>query len=207
MKKLILPLIFFSNVCFAQNDQFHKQIEEIMKAREEMLRALMDDSSDADRRMEELMKRFSGPGMGFGNAFENSFGEGSVIGEYDWIQTDTHKILKIKVTQVKDHPLDIKIEKGMIKFKGDVESTEGAGKNKRTKKVSFERAFSIPDDVDQTNPEFENKSGEFLVKFKKLRAHNSKKDNRMQEALRPSEPLKKQEERVPVSPDANDMSI
>ena len=207
MKKLILPLIFFAQASFAQNDQFHKQIEEIMKAREEMLRALMDDSVSADKRMEELMKRFAGPGMDFGNAFENSFSEGSVIGEYDWIQTDTHRILKIKVTQVKDHPLDIKIEKGMIRFKGDVESSQGAGKNKKTKKVSFERAFSIPDDVDQTNPEFENKSGELLVKFKKLTLNNSKKDNKMGDALRPVTPQKKQDERQPVAPDSDDISI
>lgn len=200
MKKLILAMIFlFSFKSFAQDDQFQKQIEEIMKAREEMLKSLMDDSVDADTRMDELIKRFMKPGLGFGGPYDqNNFG-GAVVGEYDWIDSKTHRILKIKVKQIKDHPLDIKIEKGMIKFKGDVESVNGSGKNKSTKKVSFERSFTIPDDVDQTNPEFENASGEFLVKFKKLAASKTKKA--------PTPTKNKSEERVPVVPDSNDITI
>ncbi len=194
MKKLILTIIFLLPFKgFAQDDQFQKQVEEIMKAREEMLKSLMDDSVDADTRMDQLIKRFMKPGLGFGGPFDQNNFEGAVIGEYDWVTTDTHKILKIKVKQIKDHPLDIKIEKGMIKFKGDVESTTGTGKNKSTKKVSFERSFSIPDDVDQTSPEFENSAGEFLVKFKKLSASKNKKT--------------KEEQVVPVAPDSNDISI
>lgn len=200
MKKFILVIIFlFSFSSLAQDEQFQKQIEEIMKAREEMLKSLMDDSVDADTRMDELIKRFMRPGLGFGGPFDQNNSSGDVIGEYDWINSDTHRILKIKVKQIKDHPLDIKIEKGMIKFKGDVESSSGKGKNKSTKKVSFERSFSIPEDVDQNNPEFENASGEFLVKFKKLTVSKTKKV--------PAPTKKKIEQSVPVTPDSNDITI
>lgn len=198
MKKLILMLLFGSVNLHAQDDQFQKQIEEIMRAREEMLKSLMDDStgSDMEKRMLDMMKRFSGPGlddssMGFGD-----FG-GVAVGEYDWIDTSTHKILKIKVQQVKDRPLDIKIEKGFIKIKGDVVSSVGNGNNKVVRKVNFERSFSLPNDVDQTNPEFENKAGEVLIKFKRLSAIPTK--TKMLKKMPP--------ERVPVAPDGDDLSI
>ena len=113
---------------WAQDDAFQKQIEEIMKAREEMLNNLINGNGDMEQKMREMMQRFSQqsglPGFDIGEL------EGPVIGEYDWIVSEKQKILKIKVKQIKDRPLDIKIEKGMIKIKGDVESVQGSGKNK-----------------------------------------------------------------------------
>lgn len=196
MKKLICALIFLSSNLFAQSgssqgqsqdQQFQKQIEEVMRAREEMLKSLLDDSSsgEMEKRMLEMMKRFSAPGLGMDEL------EGPVVGSYDWVVTSSQKILKIKVKQIKDHPLDIKIEKGIIKIKGDVESTKGTGKNKVVSKSSFERSFTLPDDVDQTTPEFENKEGEFLIKFKRLKT-----------ASKPSP-----RDRQPVAPSSDDLSI
>ena len=98
MWKIFLVLFFFSSTSFAQytqsgQDQFHKQLEEIMKARAEMLRALMDDSASGsfEKRMEDIMKNFDKEGdFGFGQM------ESPIVGEYDWLETKTHKILKIK---------------------------------------------------------------------------------------------------------------
>lgn len=203
MKKIILVMIFlctnsFAPKVWAQDEEFQKQIEEIMKAREEMLNSLMNGNGDMEQKMMEMMKRFSQqggmPGFDIGEL------EGPVVGEYDWITTDTQKILKIKVKQIKDRPLDIKIEKGMIKIKGDVESTQGSGKNKVFRKVNFERSFSLPDDVDQTSPEFENKGGEFLIKFKRLTSAKFKK-------TLPPPTTKKVDERVPVGPNSEDLNI
>lgn len=203
MKKLVLTVIFlFANIAapkiYAQDEQFQKQIEEIMKAREEMLKSLMDGNGDMEQKMMEMMRKFSQqggmPGFDIGEL------EGPVVGEYDWIVTDTQKILKIKVKQIKDKPLDIKIEKGMVKIKGDVESTQGTGKKKVVRKVNFERSFSLPDDVDQTSPEFENKDGEFLIKFKRLVKAEFKK-------TAPPPAAKKIDERIPVSPNSDDLNI
>jgi HSP20 family molecular chaperone IbpA len=203
MKKTIfIFLLISSNLGFAQNkapfqkqlsqdEQFEKQIEEVMKAREEMFNSLMDDSSfgDIEKRMLEMMKRFSGPNLGLGQL------EGPVVGEYDWTETDTHKILKIKVKQIKDRPLDIKIEKGMINIKGDVESTEGTGKNKIIRRVNFQRGFSIPSEVDQNTPEFESSEGEILIKFKRLTP------------AKKSEVKKSIPDRTPVLPGKDELSI
>lgn len=176
----------------SQTSDIHKQIEEIMKAREEMFRSLLDDNSfeEFDKRFEQMMKKFDQHG-GFGlQQFDDP-----IVGEYDWIKTSTHKILKLKVKQVKDKPLDIKIEGGMIRLKGDVETVEGEGQNSIRRKVSFQRAFTLPDDVDQTNPEFENKDGAMLIKFKLKKASaNSKTPQEIND-------------RVPLTPEKDAINI
>lgn len=194
MKKFLLLFILFNTAVSAQSrpDQMQKQIEEIMKAREELLRSLMDGSNmgDFDKRMEEMMKRFGGI-SGLDSSFD-AF-DSPVVGEYDWQETENEKILKIKIKQVKDRPLDIKIEQGMIKIKGDVEATQGSGNNVVKRVMKFERSFSLPTDIDQTNPVFENKKDDLLVKFKKL-----SRDKKIK---------KEPSDRLPVGTDKNDLSI
>ncbi|MBC7428695.1 MAG: Hsp20/alpha crystallin family protein [Bacteriovorax sp.] len=210
--KAFFLFIFLSTTLFAktkneleQQQEFHSQLEEIMKVREEMLKALMDDSASGsfEKRMNEIMKRFSDESdFGFGQM------EGPVVGEYDWIENDTTKTLKIKVKQIKDHPLDIKIQKGEIKIKGDVESVEGQGKRKVSRKINFERSFSLPEDVDQTSPEFENKNGEMLIKFKKLKITKAASKSRTSTpSIKKDKAEKPIDGRTPISLDKDDRSI
>lgn len=194
--KIFLPLLilFIHSLAFGQNskrqDEVQLQIEQLMKAREEMLKSLLNDSAfdNFDKKFEDLIKNFDR-----GN-FNPSMGGGDVVGEYDWRETNTHQVFVLKVKQIKDKPLDIKIEKGQIILKGDVESSsvDPVKKTKRISKVHFERTFSIPDGVDQTSPEFENKNGELLIKFKKLMAKKTPVND---------------SNRVPVGPDASDVII
>jgi HSP20 family molecular chaperone IbpA len=205
MKKgffVLLFLIFgFNTQVFSQTaeDSMAQQMEEIMKTRDEMLKMLMDDSTGSgfEKRMQEMMKRFDR--TGFDQMFD---GEAPAVGEYDWAETNTQRILKLKVSPVKNQPLDIKIEKGMIKIKGNVETVQGQGKGSVRQKVIFERSFSLPDDVDQANPEFENKDGFYLIKFKKLKATTKTPEARPKEA-----PAKKVDERMPVPTTENDLTI
>jgi HSP20 family molecular chaperone IbpA len=134
-----------------------------------------------EKRMLEMMKRFED------GAFDQDFDSSSFFKNsnsfgYDWREDETYKILSLKVKQVKDRPLDIKIEKGMIKIKGSVEENS-SGKKYMSQ---FERTYSIPHGVDEKNPEFENKEGEVLIKFKKI----SKKKKKANDG-----------ERIPISPD------
>lgn len=170
----------------ARQDEMQKQIEEVMKARDEMLKMLIDDSNfqDMSSRMEKLMKDFGQ------EDFFSNLGEGDVVGEYEWKETKTHQILSLKVKQIKDRPLDIKIKGGKILMKGDVESQTAKENRKTITRVRFEREFSIPSGVDETNPEFENKKGELLIKFKKKIA---------------SAPPQK--DLVPVAPNPKDQTI
>jgi HSP20 family molecular chaperone IbpA len=165
--------------------QMQKQIEEMMKARDSILKSLMDDSNfeDMSSKMEKLMQSFGN------DDFFQSGGDGDVVGEYDWIETKTHQVLSLKVKQIKDRPLDIKIKAGKITLKGDVESQSMDKNQKKITRVHFEREFSIPSGVDESNPEFENKKGEFLIKFKKKITTAPKKDL------------------IPVAPNPNDQRI
>lgn len=207
MKNLLLitTLIFFNFTAIAQTqtrrEEIDREIRDLMQARDEMMRSLLDDSafSDFDDRFNDLVKKFE----------QNSFGGlnnlnmGSVVGEYDWRETPTHQILALKVKQIKDKPLDIKIEKGFVRLKGDVEevSETPAGKSKRVSKVHFERSFSIPEGVDQANPEFENIEGELLIKFKKLNRIKSSPEKNLKRV-----PMKG-DTREPVGRDSDDPVI
>ena len=196
--------LFLSLKLFAQanrDEEMQLQLKEFMKMREEMIKSFFDDSNfqDFDQQFENLAKKFNKDGFG---AWPN-IGAGEVVGEYDWRETPTHKILVLKVKQIKNKPLDIKIEKGQIKLKGDVESADlDNSKIKRISKVHFERIFSIPEGVDQNSPEFENKEGELLIKFKILRTGKTQKP---QKSSRPSRPSNDQ--LIPIEKEADDQSI
>ncbi len=221
---LVLFFIFLSqNSLFAQNsrdDQMQRQIDEIMKAREEMLKSLMDDSfsGEMEKRMEDMIRRFGGPGFGSGSSgFGFGFDQMNSIsvGSYDWDETETHKILKIKVTQSKDKPLDIKIENGMISLKGIAESVSGTGKNKVTSHMNFQKSFSLPTDIDQNNPEFisKEKEGEMWIKFKKVANKGTVKSGSKIKTSVPQnrenkrEGLREEEERTPIKASEDDISI
>lgn len=210
MKTLIIILLSLSivNLVQAQNlsneqAEMQKKVEEIMKNRERLFNSLLNDDSfrEMEKRMEEMMKNFDNDDFDLG---ANSFFGGSIVGEYDWKDTETQKILAIKVKQIKDRPLDIKIEKGQIIIKGEVEEVSPKNaKRKIQKKVHFERVFSIPKGVDEKNPEFENKDGELLIMFKKLRKDTKQQSNIKTRKTSPNP----EEERIPVAPDKNDISL
>jgi HSP20 family molecular chaperone IbpA len=187
MKKIFVLISFFAAVLFLSNTSFAQQnrreeldreIESIMKARNELMRSLLDDDSfsNFDDHVNSLMKQFEQESMGL----MQGHGMGAVVGEYDWQETETHQNLIIKVKQIKDKPLDIKIEKGQVKLKGDVEEVLDypGRKGKKISKIHFERNFSIPAGVDETNPEFVSKDGELQIKFKKLKSDSSPKNSK-----------------------------
>jgi HSP20 family molecular chaperone IbpA len=207
MKKFTTVVFLFMsifNLSFAQTDQraqknrdeIQRQIEEIMKNRDDMIKSLFNDDAfpEMEKRMMDMMKRFSNEDLDFNS---QSFFGGGIVGEYDWKEDDQFKILTLKVKQIKDQPLDIKIEKGQIKIKGDVEEVTNSNKhskNKKVTKIHFERIFSIPAGVDEKNPEFGNTDGVLEIKFRKKMAQKSIKN-------------KNNEERMPISPDEKDISL
>lgn len=204
MKKffvLILPLTFFLSLpvsAQSRREELDAEIKAILKARDELMRSLLEDDSfsNFDKRFNDLIQRFEQDSFGSMQGLQM----GGVVGEYDWRETPTQLILAIKVKQIKDRPLDIKIEKGFVRLKGEVEEIQEAPgrKTKKISKVHFERSFSIPPGVDQTTPEFENSEGELLIKFKKLKESGSPS---------PGTPKKKDSEREPVGRESGDAII
>lgn len=180
-----------------RQDEFYQMIEEMRARHREMIKSLMYDDVDFDSLFKQMEKSFEG------RSFEDMF-QGRVnpiVGEYDWIKEGNFKILKLKVVQVKDKPLDIKIENQTLKIKGVVESIEPTQNGKTKSIVQFERLFSLPEDVDSTNPSFENKAGELLIKF-------PLKKSALQLPLKEKATKSSEEnERLPVEPSGDEPKI
>lgn len=201
---LVLSFAVFNEYTFSQSqnipsrqDEFYKMIEDMRARHREMMKSLLNDDADFGSIFEQMEKALND--NGFGDMMGNQFNP--VVGEYDWLEDEQSRTLKIKVTQIKDKPLDIKIEKRMITLKGNVESVQEGGNKKSV--VLFERSFSIPDDVDASNPKFENKSGEFHIRFPKL------KNAVLKKGLKPkaSEKNVVEDERLPLDPSSGDLSL
>ena len=192
-----------------RQDEFYKMIEEMRARHRDLVRGLLNDQEDFGDLFKQMEERLNA--QGFGNVFENRFNP--VVGEYDWLEDESSRTLKLKVTQIKDKPLEIKVEKKMLSIKGNVESVSETPKGKSRSVVYFERSFSIPDDVDSENPSFENKNGEFLIKFPKLKNTVLKKGlsaPRVKPEKTPSAvPTRptSEEERVPIDPNETDISL
>lgn len=179
-------LLFSQSFIYA--DTREEQIQEILRAREKMFQSFFDDDDDfksMHKQMQAMMNQF-------GQFDQSSFDE--------WVEDEHSRTLILKLKQSKDKPLDIKIEKGFIKIKGDIEEkNEGKG----VRKVHFERMFNLPEDVDGPNPIFENKDGEVRIKFKKKVAQSS---NILQNKVKLNNTRKK-EERMPLQIDRNETAI
>lgn len=178
----------------SRQDEFYKMIEEMRARHREMMKGLLSDGQDFGALFKEMEKRLDS--QGFGDVFDQRMNP--VVGEYDWLEDEKSRTLKLKVIQIKDKPLDIKIEKRMLSIKGNVESVHDSPQGKSKSIVHFERSFSIPDDVDAEKPSFDNKEGEFYIRFPKLRNSLLKKTITVP---------KIEDERVPIAPGASDISI
>lgn len=212
---LLLGLFFLNGPTFAQasgsgskdndipsrQDEFYKMIEDMRARHREMMKGLLNDDQDFGSLFKQMEERLNA--QGFGDVFSDRFNP--IVGEYDWLEDENSRTLKLKVTQIKDKPLDIKIEKRMLSVKGNVESVQETPNGKSKSIVHFERSFSIPDDVDAENPSFENKGGEFHVRFPKLKNALLKKVP----SPKPTKPNlpSADEERIPLTPEATDVSI
>lgn len=214
LKSLFVSALVFSSLTIhAQSSQ--DMMEEFMRMRKEMFDSIMSDSFNADDfegRVLEMMKQMDQQ-MGQGNGIDSWPDINAAVSNAagaNWSETDSTRTLTVKVQQIKDKPLDIKIQNGMITLKGQTQASMG-----NVKSVSnFQKSYSIPSDVDQSSPEFENTSEQILIKFKKLNPSKIVKNKTIESTTkkpvkesRPKaskESMPKIEERFPIGPgDAN----
>lgn len=209
LKSLLLSTLVFSSLnTYAQSSQ--DIMEEFMKMRKEMFDSIMSDSfngDDFEGRVMEMMKQMDQQ-MGQGKAIDSwpNISDSFNLGGANWTESETHRVLTVKVKQIKDKPLDIKIQNGMVTLKGQTESVAG-----NSKSISnFQKSYSIPSDVDQTNPEFENSTDQILIKFKKLNQSKTIKKKVIEST--PKKPIKEaapsqKEERFPIGPGDSEMGL
>lgn len=146
-------------------EQFQKEMEEERRAIFKMLGHDFDAFQNGD--FEKLIQKFMERSQrdffkdeNFNQFFKewNPYGKmGS--GESHWIETPKERILIIKIDEIKDTPIDIKINKGVIKV--------SAQKKTQGELYTFNQSYSVPNDTDPNSAVIENKNGEIQVRFTK----------------------------------------
>jgi HSP20 family molecular chaperone IbpA len=157
-----------------------------------------------DKQLEDMLKQFDD---GFYKQFEtdmNKFFEDKNfdkifknanpyqfmdLGDTKWIETPKERILIFKLDVSKETPLDIKIEKGKVKFKGQALKQTTWMENGKIiqgkKAIQFEREVMIPSDVRHDQAKFDKKEGNILIKFPKKYVFTPKKQDPKIQKLKP----------------------
>lgn len=193
------------------NKEFRDALLEKIKRDRQVIEKMLGGGlfKQFDKQLEDMLKQFDN---GFYKQFEtdmNKFFEDENfdkifknanpyqfmdLGEYKWFETPRERILIFKQEISEDAPLDIKIEKGKVKFKGKaLKQTTWMenGKIMQGKKaIDFEREIMIPTDVHQDKAKFDKKDGNILIKFPKKYVYEP---NKQDPKFRKLKPLKRRQ--------------
>ncbi len=159
---------------FMNDDMFTGLRQQFERMMQQMEQGQMEDFEQFfdDKVFERLFRG------GTGSAAFDSIGRG----QSRWVETPNERILVLKLEVAKDTPVDFKIEGSRLTINGHYEKRSPQG----VVKQSFSRSFEIPNDCDPGLAKFENKDGEVIIKFPKIKA---------------------QDQRRPVRPDESDVTI
>jgi len=196
--KLLLPFLLYAFLSygFAQKPQGPSRDQNLSfdpkedKDAEQMLEQFFQGGSFKlmQERMESLFKQMEKDMQKYHSLFDdehlNNFLRDSGLftelnhGQHNWIETKDQRILVLKIEGQEDSPLEITVENGKVEVKGrvKVEKTQQTPQGPVTSVSVREihKMYLIPDDCDPNSVEIENKSGEILVKFLKLKADQRK---------------------------------
>jgi len=157
---------FMGSDSFKMYDQLMK---EMLKSFEDSFKGMDWDSMDKEV-LKDFNKIFKPGSRGFTNPL-NPFNNQRLGQIHKWVETKKYRVLELHLNPQKDTPLDIKIEKGLVKVKGQfiIEKSEKTKNSKSYSKqlVSLDRQFTIPEDCIEEKVEFEHKKDKILIKFPK----------------------------------------
>ena len=218
---LLFFLLLFQSFCFSQNrsqDDLQKQFEQQKKMLEKMFS--QDRFEDFDKQMEEMLKQFQGPGLGpdifkrledilrgrgFGRAF---FGVENQ--NYEWIIVDGRCDFVLKMTPVKDAPLEIDVKNGQLTVKGKFEKVEEKssrfGTRRSHQSFFMNHSLSIPKNCDAQMPQVLNEKDKIIVRFPRVGpkgAPSKRVGPHKRKGKRPQENTGKQ----PLRPEEGDITL
>lgn len=168
---------------FQDDADFLQLNQEMQKLLQQHLKGALSD---------EEINQLMNP-QGFGNAFDSNPFEESPQSDsvFEWSETDTNRLLKIKMKMPADQALDIKIAKNQIKVSGTIKSANGTSQ--------FTRVVSVPSDCDATKARMEtDKEGYVLITLPKYISSTTPK-SKIRTAPK--------DERKPVDPTEQGLSI
>lgn len=153
---------------FPDNDKNVTQFDRMkrrMELREEMHRRMMDKLINGIGPDQDLFKDME---EDFQDAFKgfDSFGGMSIGQSVDavWEESASGRTLVITPKE-KGQNLDIRVEKGAITIKGEVEQKTAHGSSKS----SFNNMFAVPGDCDEAQVKIDQKADKILVHFPYLK--------------------------------------
>lgn len=149
---------------FMQDDMFSGLRQQFEQMFQQMEHGQLDDFQQFFNDEDIIKRLFKG---GNGASPFNSIGRG----QSRWLETPNERILVLKLEVAKDTPIDFKIESSRLDIEGFYEKRTPQG----IAKQSFKRSYEIPSDCDPSQAKFENKDGEVLIKFPKLKIKDQRK--------------------------------
>jgi hypothetical protein len=184
MNKINTLALFFSLLSFwhlplsAQEPRFDRSVEQILKEFFEG-NSMKQMEEQVRKMMEEMESSFS---KGSLNLFDDDtlnqlLRESGLFveldhGQHQWLDSETERILVLKLETQINTPVDIKIENGQIRVQAKIEKevvTETVSGQSRSVTIQqYGRVFLVPEDCEADSVKIENKEGEILIKFKKL---------------------------------------
>jgi len=191
-------LIAFSLLTFfafgqKEQDTQRAKIEKALKMREEIHRRLFDHlfrgSSVNDDIFKDMDTLFEDV---LSNMDSNFLGSLSNNYEMAWSESKEGRTLLL-APKNKDQKLEINVEEGMIRIKGQNEEKTDHGSSLS----SFSNSFPVPDDCDWKRVKILEKEGKILISFPFMTTKNMP---------RPEE-KKAKEERFPLKPSQGDIEI
>lgn len=187
---LILISLIFSSYVFAQSSLR----EQMLKDRERILKLLdSQDLMQMHKEMRELMDQFHTEDLSIDQFFQDDhfdrfmdrFGPMMNLDEggHKWLETPTHRILILQQELDSKSPLDINIEDGKIKIKGEIVkdtlNEQGSSSVRSVIRRSFSQTLPLPDDVDGNKAMVEHKDGRLQIKFPKKSSAGLKSGNKV----------------------------
>lgn len=183
--------IFLTNA-FAQKPQGPRPDQDLSfeEKQRDQIQKLFEDFFQGDsfklmqKRMETLFQQMEKDMQNYHSLFDdehlNNFLRDSGLftelnhGQHNWIETKNERILVLKIEGQEDSPLEINVENGKVEVKGQVKVKETEqtpqGETTSVRISKIHKMYLIPDDCDPSSVEVENKAGEILVKFSKMKA-------------------------------------
>jgi HSP20 family molecular chaperone IbpA len=221
VKKIIIILfISYLSLAVAQTDKKRsrdQQMEELMRKQLDRMNKLMEESFNDFERFDKLMddfrkdffqgaKRSGGDFGGLLDQFNNlNFDRKR---EYHWEETENERILYFKIKPLKDDPIDIKVDKDIVKISGKTETINDVivnGKVEQQKMiVQFNRTFSVPSDCDGSATKIEKDKEGIRLRFPKL-AHLRGSKRKMDKKIKL--PKKDKNGLTPVAPSPGERPI
>ncbi len=212
---LIFFFILFSFQGFSWEEDSFKNVQELrkrffdqQKRIGEELKKSMKLKADMFDRLEEKLETFM-DGVGkkvFDSFFEDDFFKDDFFKDMEpskgsrrlkvgrWKETDEKMIFILNIESKKGVPLNIEIKNGVIKIAGDVvqknEKFDQKGKKRFASQrvIRIRQSYSIPEGLDEKNPQIKEEKGKIKIIFKKLKNYKLKKKKPVRQNLKPIDP-------------------